>query len=194
MDQQPASLSPQQSLDLISQMIRQTKGNISESSFYFLLWGWVIASCNLGMYLFIKFSPYPPGQAAWVWTLTIPAWIITMVYASRQDRSKAVTTHLDKINMWLWLSLGFTILPSWIFGASVNWMVNAIVLMPVGMATFVSGVILRFRPLRWGGIVFWIAGTLCYLVGPIEQYLVGALAMLLGYIIPGHLLRKAQSA
>ncbi len=186
-------LSPQQSLDLISTMIRQAQGNISSASFYFLLWGWVIAFCNLGMYYFLKFTTYPAHYVALVWTLAIPAWIVTMIYASKQDKSRVVITHLDKISMWLWIGLGFTILPAWIFGAKTNWMVNAIILMPVGLATFVSGVILKFRPLIFGGITFWIAGILCYLVHPIDQYLVGCFAMIFGYIVPGYLLRNIKS-
>jgi hypothetical protein len=43
-----------------------------------------------------------------------------------------------------------------------------------------------------GGITFWIAGTLCYIVGPIEQYLVGAIAMVFGYLVPGYLLKKSN--
>ncbi len=185
------NLNPQQSLEIISTMINQVKGNIRSSSFYFLLWGWVITFCNLGMYYFFKYTEYQK-QAPLVWTLSIPAWIITMIYASRQEKKAGVVTHLDRVSMWLWIGMAITILPAWIFGAQTNWMVNAIILMPVGMATFLSGIIIRFRPLILGGITFWIAGTLCYIVGPIEQYLVGAIAMIFGYLVPGYLLKKSN--
>lgn len=183
-------LSPEQSLDLISTMIRQTQGNVSHSSFYFLLWGWVITLCNFGMYVLLQVTT--PNYAALVWTLGIPAWIITMIYASKQDKSRTVTTHLDKISMWLWIGIGITILPSWIFGSQINWHVNAVVLMPIGLATFVSGIIIKFRPLLFGGITFWIAGTLCYIVNPLDQYLVGGVAMIFGYLVPGYMLRKLK--
>lgn len=179
------NLNPQQSLEIISTMINQVKGNIRSSSFYFLLWGWVIT------FYFFKYTEYQ-RQAPLVWTLCIPAWIITMIYASRQEKKAGVVTHLDRISMWLWIGMAITIFPSWIFGEKINWMVNAIVLMPIGMATFLSGIIIRFRPLILGGITFWIAGTLCYIVGPIEQYLVGAIAMVFGYLVPGYLLKKSN--
>lgn len=188
MENKNDNLNAQQSLDLIASMIRQTQGNVSSSSFYFLLWGWVITICNFGMYILMQY--YAPKYAAIVWTLCIPAWIITMIYGNKQDKSKAMTTHLDKISMWLWIGLGITIVPAWLFGSKINWMVNAIVLMPVGLATFVSGVIIRFRALIFGGITFWIAGTLCYFVAPIDQYLVGGVAMIFGYLVPGYMLRK----
>lgn len=188
MENKTDNLNPQQSLELITNMIRQTQGNVSGSSFYFLLWGWVITLCNFGMYLFLRFSQFEYPYA--VWLLTIPAWIITMFYGNKQDASHGSITHLDKISMWLWIGLGITILPSWIFGAQINWLVNAAILMPVGLATFVSGVIIRFKPLLFGGITFWIAGTLCYLVSPVDQYLVGGIAMIFGYLVPGYMLKK----
>lgn len=188
METENTKLSPEQSLDLISSMIRQTQGNASNGSFYFLLWGWVITLCNFGMYILLQVTT--PNYAALVWTLGIPAWIITMIYASRQDKSRPVTTHLDKISMWLWIGIGITILPSWIFGEQINWHVNAVVLMPIGLATFVSGIIIKFRPLLFGGITFWIAGTLCYIVSPLDQYLVGGVAMIFGYLVPGYMLKK----
>lgn len=188
MESENKNLSPEQSLDIIASMIRQTQGNVSNSSFYFLLWGWVITLCNFGMYILSKM--YSPQYAAFIWTLGIPAWIITMIYANRQDKSRQVITHLDKISMWLWIALGITILPSWIFGSAIDWRVNALVLMPVGMATFVSGIIIRFKPLLFGGITFWIAGTLCFIVSPLDQYLVGGVAMIFGYLLPGYMLRS----
>lgn len=188
MENKTDNLNPQQSLELITNMIRQTQGTVSGSSFYFLLWGWVITLCNFGMYLFLRFSQFEYPYA--VWLLTIPAWIITMFYGNKQDGSRGSITHLDKISMWLWIGLGITISPSWIFGAHINWLVNAVILMPVGLATFVSGVIIRFKPLLFGGITFWIAGTLCYIVSPVDQYLVGGIAMIFGYLVPGYMLKK----
>lgn len=188
METKTDNLNPQQSLELITNMIRQTQGNASGSSFYFLLWGWVITLCNFGMYFMLRFTQFEYPYL--VWTLAIPAWIITMFYGNKQDESRGSTTHLDKITMWLWIGLGITIMPSWIFGAQINWLVNAAILMPVGLATFVSGVIIRFKPLLFGGITFWIAGTLCYIVSPVDQYLVGGIAMIFGYLVPGYMLKK----
>lgn len=188
METKEEPLSPQQSLALIESMIRQAKGKASGNSFYFLLWGWVITVCNFGMYFLLKFSPYPQYAPA-VWMLAIPAWAVTMIHGSRQERNQRVVSHLDQVNKWLWIAMAITITPAWLFGAKLNWMVNAIVLMPVGAATFVSGVILRFLPLRLGGIVFWIGGIVCYFLDPTDQYLMGGVAIILGYLLPGYLLK-----
>jgi hypothetical protein len=184
-------LSAQQSLTLIESMIRQAKGKASGNSFYYLLWGWVIAVCNFGMYFLTKFSPYPEYAPA-VWMLIIPAWVVTMIYGARQVRSQGIVSHLDQVSKWLWIAMAITITPAWLFGAKINWMVNAVLLMPVGGATFVSGVILKFLPLRLGGILFWAAGILCYFLDPLDQYLAGGFAIILGYLLPGYLLRSSR--
>lgn len=193
MEAKNESLSARESLSIIESMIREAKGKMSYSSFYFLLWGWVIAICNFGMYGLMAYSDYPAYAPA-VWLLAIPAWIMTMIYGARQTRAAGTVSHLDKISMWLWICMAISITPAWIFGAKINWMVNAIVLMPVGAATFVSGVIIRFNALKMGGVIFWVAGVLCYFVAPVDQYLVGGVAMILGYLLPGYLLRYQKES
>lgn len=183
------SLSPQQSLEIITSMVRQAQGNISKNSFYFLLWGWVITACNFGMYYFFKFSEYKT-YGPMVWLLCIPAAIITGIYGSRQNQSPNPITHLEKINMWLWIGLMLCIVPVWFFGAKINWMINAVVFLPIGLCTFVSGIILRFKPLVIGGILLWLCSVVCFMVGSVEQYVVGGIAMVLGYLIPGYMLRN----
>jgi hypothetical protein len=184
------NLTVQESIDLITQMIRQTQINLKQNSFYFLLWGWIIAICNGGMYFLIKFTSLPYPYA--IWLITIPAWIVTMIHANRQGASSPNRTHLDKINMWLWIALAITICPVLAFGYKIGWLINAVILLPIGLCTFVSGIMLRFKPLLVGGIIFWISGTLCFLVNPLDQYLIGALAMVLGYLIPGYMLRSGK--
>lgn len=185
------NLNPQESLELITSMINQAKGNIGRSSFYFLLWGWVIALCNFGMYVIFKFTSFP-HNAPYIWLLVVPAWIITLIHANKQQKQRGATTHLDEINKWLWITMAISILPVWFFGAKLNWMINAIVMMPIGSATFLSGIIIRFRPLILGGITFWFAGIACYLVTPSEQILIGGLAVMLGYLIPGYMLKNQR--
>jgi hypothetical protein len=185
------NLNPQESLELIANMINQVKGNMQSSSFYFLLWGWVIAICNFSMYAIFKYSTFK-AYAPYVWILIVPAWIITVIYANKQQKQKGATTHLDEINKWLWITMSITIVPVWFFGDKLNWMINAIVMMPIGSATFLSGIIIRFKPLIYGGITFWLAGIACYFFQPLEQVLIGGLAVMLGYLVPGYLLKKSN--
>jgi hypothetical protein len=191
MEAKDDKLNPHQSLELITAMVRQAQGNVSNNSFYFLLWGWVIAACNFGMYYFVKFTAYK-AYAPMVWLLCIPASIITGMYGSRHRRATQAITHLERINMWVWIGLMICIFPMFMFGPKLNWMINAVLFLPIALCTFISGIILRFKPLIVGGAVLWICAVACFIVGPVEQYVVGGIAMILGYLVPGYMLRNLK--
>jgi hypothetical protein len=183
-------LSPQQSLDLITTMINQAQGKMRKNSFYFLLWGWTVMIANFGMYGLMRFTDYP--HPYFVWVITLPAWIITMIYGSRQDKEAAVNTHLDKINMWLWISYGVSILPILIFMREINFNINPLILLLTAVPTFITGIMLRFKPLLFGGLNFWIFGIVAFLVDAQTQYLLGGVAIFFGYLVPGYLLKTTH--
>jgi hypothetical protein len=89
------SLTTQQSLNIITEMINNAKGNVKENSIYFLLWGAVIAIANIGMFTLIKVN-YPHPYI--VWLMAIPAWIVTMITGYQQGKRARVTSHLDRIS------------------------------------------------------------------------------------------------
>jgi hypothetical protein len=59
-----------------------------------------------------------------------------------------------------------------------------------GLGTFVSGMILKFRPLVIGGVISWVLSLVSVFVAFDYQLLLAAAAILSSYIIPGHLLRS----
>ncbi|SNS60344.1 hypothetical protein SAMN05421640_0831 [Ekhidna lutea] len=183
-------LSKDESLALITDMISQAKRNVAKGgSFYFLLWGWVVMFANLGHYLIAKFDwlDYPYI----VWTLTIPAVIASIVYGAKKSKEK-VKSHLDRLYSQIWLAVFIGVIIILFFMGNVNYNVNAIILTFAGIGTFISGRALRFQPLVAGGIALWISSIVAFNLHPIDQYLVGAVGILAGYLIPGYLLRKAE--
>lgn len=183
------ALTAQESLDIITSMIREAKGNMKRNGFYFLLWGWVIIAANLGMYVLEKIG-YKHFYV--VWAITIPAWIISLVRGYRQGKAERNTTHLDTVSMWLWLTFGVTIFTLVAFGSKINYQLNPVILTISSIPTFLSGVVIRFKPLVMGGISFWIFGIISFLMPSDIQPLVGAVAILCGYIVPGYLLKLKE--
>ena len=183
-------ISAQQSLDLIQTMIKQAQGNMLNNSFYFILWGWVVVFAYAGMYTLNKFTDYEHPYI--VWLIAIPAWIITFIYGSRQGRKAGKTTHLDRVNMWLWISFGLTILPFIVFIQKIDFNINPVILIITASPTLLAGIMLKFRPLILGGISFYVFGIVCFMVNPIDQFLIGAVAITCGYLIPGYLLKATR--
>jgi hypothetical protein len=180
------SLTTQQSLNIITEMINNAKGNVKENSIYFLLWGTVIAIADIGMFTLIKVN-YPHPYI--VWLMAIPAWIVTMITGYRQGKRARVTSHLDRISAWSWFTFGIVIFTLVIFGRVINWQLNPVIMLMSTIPTVVSGVLIKFRPLIIGGVCFWVFGILCFLVPDPWHFLVGAVAVTVGYLIPGFMLR-----
>lgn len=180
-----------ESIQIITSMINQAKGNVRKNSFHFLLWGWVVVMANLGMYALSNFTEYQYPYA--IWLITIPAWVISFIYGYRQDRSSQMRTPINSVNKWLWISFGVSTIVIIFFGRHVNYNINPIILTWAALPTVVSGLLLKFKPLVIGGASFWGFAILAFIVPYETQGLVGAAAITCGYLIPGHLLRKHQN-
>lgn len=87
MNNETEKLSPQQSLDLITSMINEAKGNVRHNSFYYLFWGWVLIIAHLGSFALSKIEFDYPFV---VWLIIIPALDrIVRIWIATNKKSKA---------------------------------------------------------------------------------------------------------
>jgi hypothetical protein len=179
-------LTTQQSLDIITKMIRQAHGNVKRNSVYLILWGLVIVVANTGMFI-LMLKEYPRPYL--IWLITIPAWFLTIYISYRHGKTSTVTSQFDRINALLWYSYGIIIFTLIIFGYKINYQLNPIILLISAIPAFVSGKIIKFRPLAIGGFLFWVFGIVCFLLDGPWQYLIGAIAVTAGHLVPGIMLR-----
>jgi len=188
MENQEKMMTGEDSLKIIKEMINKTQVNIRQGSFHLLFWGWLIVLCSLSEYLLYKFTNFE--EAYLVWLLVIPGVLVSLVYGYIVGRKAKVYTYADMINMWTWI--GFLIAMIILFVIQSNDMgsVAPYILMLAGLPTFVSGIILKFRPLVLGGISFWLFALLANFTGPSVSPLAVPLAMLTGYLIPGYMLKR----
>ena len=189
MEQQ--ELSTRDSLQLIESMINKAQNRFSENGHLYLLWGWVVLICSITSFVTIYF--YGSGKMImYVWMLTIPTVIYQMIYLARVKKKTAVRTYTDEINSYVWLVfiiMGFLV--GIIVGRSGQpQLFNPLVLMLYGMPTFLSGVILKFRPLRIGAICCWVLALVSVLIPYQFSFLLLALAVITTWIVPGYLLRS----
>jgi hypothetical protein len=65
--------------------------------------------------------------------------------------------------------------------------------MLTGLPTFITGQAMRFRPLVLGGVLFWLAGVaMLFVTDPQGVLVIYCSAMVLGYIVPGILLKRHE--
>jgi len=187
-----SQLSHAESLELITQMIAKAKRNIAKrGSFYFLLWGWVVMFGNLGHYLIAKYDLYPAPYVIWI--LTIPAAIISIWYSIRQKNLATSSSQIDKVYGHLWTAVFVSIVTLLVFMSKLDYNHNAVILLFAGLGTYVSGRVLRFDPLVFGGIALWVGSIIAFNVSILDSYLVAGIGIILGYLVPGYMLRNAEN-
>ena len=185
-------LTPEQSLKLIESMIGQAKRSFHRMSFYFLLWGVLLTIAMLATYL-LRDQPDAWGQGAPWGVAGILGGIVSSVHGARQGKQQAVANPMDGTIGWLWSSFVITMLITIVCSVMSHHDPGAMITLLTGIPTFMTGQILRFKPLIIGGIIFWAAGILMHFThDALMLTLLYCGAMLLGYIVPGIMLKRQE--
>ena len=186
MDQQ---FNEQNSLQLIESMINKAKNNFSESGTLYLLWGIVVFVCSIVQFVAIHF--YNNQNAYYIWFLTWLVVIYQVIFLSRKAKKEKVKTYTADILKYVWICFAASMF-LFIFILQYQkayYSINPAILVLYGLPTFLSGVILKFRPLIIGGISCWLLSFGSVFVPYDYQLLFICAAVLFAWIIPGYLLR-----
>lgn len=185
-------LGAQKKLELISQMISSARNKFADDGFHLMLWGWLIILSCIVQFIMIEYVAMPT-QSNWVWLLMpIIGTPISIWYGYTKSKEAKVESYIDSFYKFIWIgffiSIAATVFVSVKFGHSPT----AFIMILMGLMVFIAGVILSFKYLIAGSIIFWI-GAILLAFNPNDalQLLIFALSVLGGYIIPGMLLRRA---
>ena len=194
------TLTPEESLQIIQKSISNSRRNMREGSFYYLLWGWALILASLANYFLIR---YLIGQERYddIMLMSLLAWgvflvaamIIQFVYLSRKGKKGRVITHLDRYIKIVWIAAGLLMGLMTFLSLKVDAYPTPFILGVTAMATAVSGLMVRFRPLVIGAFVFMAAAVISSYLRGTDQLLVFAVAMVLGYLIPGYIIRSLKN-
>ncbi|TAL66020.1 MAG: hypothetical protein EPN88_09120 [Bacteroidetes bacterium] len=188
MENNEKMMTGEESFRIITEMINKTKVNIRQGSFHLLFWGWLIFAISLSEYLLTKLSGF--AHPYYVWMLVIPGVFVSMIYGFATGRKTKVHTYADMLYMWTWMGFLIAAVVLFIVHSKRLDTVAPYILLLAGFPTFVSGFIIKFRPLIAGGICFWIFALVISFAGPSIAPLGIPVSMLTGYLIPGYMLRN----
>ncbi len=185
-------LSPEESLKLIAETIEKTKSNIQTGSFYFLLWGWLVIIAGLTQFFLLEYTNIKAYYYVW----PIMAFIgvaSCMVYGFKVERHKKVRTHLDDVFMNLWIVLGISFFIIVFIAIWLNTTVVPFILLLAGVGTLASGLIIKFRPMIIGGVLFLSFSIMSLFIPQEYQILVSTFTIVTGYLIPGYILKNTET-
>ncbi|TYP91741.1 hypothetical protein LX73_2568 [Fodinibius salinus] len=190
MNNQKGSTDNQQRLQTIHQMITQAKGHIQNSSFYLLLWGWIVAAGSLGHYLLLEFSSI--AHPEWAWSIVVVGIIASVVKGINDRRSSGIATYGEHLMTMIWVTFLINYFIILIFIAKINFYITPVILVLTAGSVFLSGILLKFKPLKWGAGFIWVMSIVAFMVPLPYQLLATTVAIGGGYLIPGYILKNNE--
>jgi hypothetical protein len=201
-------LSEQESLRLISQMINKAKNSFHDTGIGPVLWGSVIAFCSLVTYARLHFGFKLPFD---IWLLTLAAILPQIIISYREKKMRRAKTYNDDAIDYIWLCFGISIfLVSHINAVFINKLVeiykayeaatgkwpdfglssysSSLMLLLYGFPTVITGAIMKFKPMLWGGIACWLCCIISVYTPMKTDMLLTAFAAVVMWLIPGIIL------
>lgn len=183
----------EKSLKIIYEMIETSKTNFKDNSFFFLLWGWLVLAASL-IHFALLYTPCQYPFLPWPILMTTGA-IVSVIAGFRMGRKSKVISQIDKMMIYLWYGflIVLIIIIAMTLTGNIPWRITyPLIILLYGLGTFVSGGILKFRPLITGGIASWFIAIIAFLVPSHYVLLLTGLSILIAYLIPGYMLRAKE--
>ncbi|MDR1200385.1 MAG: hypothetical protein LBL58_01980 [Tannerellaceae bacterium] len=186
-------MNEKESLELIAQMIRNTRNKLAVGSGRpFLLFGYAGVVFALAIWFLLR------ATDAWQWNLlwfVLPLifWpVVIRIYRNMMDK----TTYVDRIVKYIWILTGFTILIACgftvIFVRMESLFFSALLL---GMSTTLTGLAVRIPPVTIAGIAGMIISPAALWLHDENRLLLLAALFVLVFVVPGHILNyKSKTA
>ncbi|HMU45497.1 MAG TPA: hypothetical protein PKC72_03965 [Chitinophagaceae bacterium] len=181
--------SPEQSLQLIQSMISKTKDEIVDNGIYFLVWGWLTFIACTGQFILKHIFNYDRHYQ--VWWLLIVGVVFSIYHSIKAEKKRRVRTYIGESMKFLWIGMGIAYFVLSMILSKIGWgsAVFPFFIMLYGLGTFVSGSIIRFKPLIVGGLTASGLAIVSTFVEYDFQILFGSAAILISYIIPAYMMR-----
>ncbi|MFA6651924.1 MAG: hypothetical protein WCS46_04485 [Bacteroidales bacterium] len=183
-----------QSLAVIKEMIEVSRIKLRQDGILFIVWGWTLFYVSFGGYitrtLVMTYQIYKTlNRLGYV--MAAAAALFTIYYLIKQR--KKVQTYIGISLRYVWISFFLsTVLVNLILINilhSINFeLQHPLFMVLMAFAVTVTGGILRHRLIVIGGVVFGALALTASYLGLKEQLLLEAVAWVVAFIVPGHIL------
>ena len=188
-------LDEEKSLHLIREMIQVSRNKLKNDGILFILWGWIFFI----NYLFLNYLPnkillsHQLMEIIRSFRVILPVFgLIFTIYYILKQRKKA-QTYIGISLRYVWISLFASMVLVNLIQMNVLHSINfelqhPIIMVLIAFAVTVTGGILRYRLIIFGGLIFGLLALAASYFELQTQLLFEAIAWLIAFIIPGHIL------
>ena len=193
-DKTLSAFNENQSIQVIKEMIQVSQKSFKNDGILFLLWGWLMFFSYVFDYILHNVVITLQMQKITDklrFAITLIAIAYTLYYVFK--KTKKVKTYIGISLRYVWVSLIVCLSLTSMIIHNVMHQINFELLHPIFMmfiafATVITGGILRYKLVIIGGIVFGLLAYACSYFNLHTQLLFEAVAWLVAFIIPGHIL------
>lgn len=185
---------PEESLLLISKTIEETKKRLQENGHIIILWGSLTFIVFFSQYVFELLGLHKKFDIVWTCVLFPLGAIYTFIYTRRKIKKNNIPKTVLGITIeamgWV-VGMNLMIL-ALIFSDHLGKALAPIILILLAMFIIVIGISIKFKPITIGGILLNLIGFGTFLVHPKYYGFCLMLGAVVGLIIPGIMLNKAE--
>jgi len=183
-----------QSLAVIKEMIEVSRIKLRQDGILFIVWGWTLFYVSFGGYMtrtLVMTYQINKTLSRLGYVMAAAAALFTIYYLIKQR--KKVQTYIGISLRYVWISFFLsTVLVNLILINilhSINFeLQHPLFMVLMAFAVTVTGGILRHRLIVIGGVVFGALALTASYLGLKEQLLLEAVAWVVAFIVPGHIL------
>jgi len=176
-------LSPEKSLELITQVINEARSKFEENGFIYMFWGALITIASISQFILLKNEYY---GISWYPYLLMPIGAIysTIYYSKKKRKSKENLISRVVSALWIVLSINMIIL-GFLFGNNLKENLIPIILILLSIGTIVSGTSIKSKLQLYSGIFMGLSAFLGFYLEWIYQPLLMGVVSIVAILIPG---------
>ncbi len=184
----------QEQIQLINDTINKTKENLKSSAPNFIFWGALIAFMSIIHYGFPDFVQQTRYSALIYWVaIPVIGMVLTVLYNIKTRKQTGYETHMGRALKIIWGVFNV----AWVLLIVISILKNQnpvhSILFLLGVILLITGLLIRFKPISFGGIAV-IASSILLVYNPgVNSLLINGVAAFLGLFLPGLALFYSKS-
>ena len=181
-------LSHEESMRLINTMISKAKKSYVTKGIAPMVWGLLIVICSIITWAQLQYNFTIKFD---IWLLLIVALVLQVFFAIKERKQRRFTSYEETATGFVWMAFGISIFLVSFYNAKYGTSESSTLIMILyGIPTFITGGLVKFRPLIIGGIICWVISFISVFTEVKIDMLLMAACGLFAWIIPGIILWK----
>ena len=177
------------SLELISQMIRNTRRKLEDGNgISFLVWGYTTFVISLAVYFSIKATGDYHYNFLWFLTPVLGSIGMSIFKRNKTKHGGHAMNFIDRTIRNIWMVIGIAAFLTSVGASFARFPILSVMLLLLGIGTALTGLTIKFKLVVISGFIGMLSCVVPFFINGYEQILVFGVICLIMMVIPGHIL------